>query len=198
MLKRPIFVYTELSPNPNSMKFVLNFELVPDGLSFDYPSLESALEEGRVSPLAGDLFQFPHVKRVFIASNFITITKDDDIAWDEVMRDTKQFIKIYFEENQPVFEQSTIDKNTTIVDSRDSDTVQKIKAALDQYVRPAVESDGGAINFHSFNEDSGVVKVLLQGSCSGCPSSTLTLKAGIENLLTRMVPDVKEVIAEGV
>jgi Fe-S cluster biogenesis protein NfuA len=84
------------------------------------------------------------------------------------------------------------------VDSRDSDTVQKIKAALDQYVRPAVESDGGAINFHSFDEDSGVVKVLLQGSCSGCPSSTLTLKAGIENLLTRMVPDVKEVVAEGV
>lgn len=198
MLKRPIFVYTELSPNPNSMKFVLNFELVPDGLSFDYPSLESALEEGRVSPLAGDLFQFPHVKRVFIASNFITITKDDEIAWEEVLRDTKQFIKIYFEENQPVFEQTTIDRNTTIVDSRDSDTVQKIKAALDQYVRPAVESDGGAINFHSFNEESGVVKVLLQGSCSGCPSSTLTLKAGIENLLTRMVPDVKEVVAEGI
>lgn len=198
MLTRPVFVYTELSPNPNSMKFVLNFELVPDGLSFDYPSLEAALEEGKASPLASDLFQFPHVKRVFIASNFITITKDDSIAWEEVLRDTKQFIKIYFEENHPVFEQKTIDTNTLIVDSRDSDTVQKIKAALDQYVRPAVESDGGAINFHSFNEDSGVVKVLLQGSCSGCPSSTLTLKAGIENLLTRMVPDVKEVVAEGV
>ncbi|MCE7069764.1 MULTISPECIES: NifU family protein [Dyadobacter] len=198
MLTRPVFVYTELSPNPNSMKFVLNFELVPDGLSFDYPSLEAALEEGKASPLASDLFQFPHVKRVFIASNFVTITKDDAIAWEEVLRDTKQFIKIYFEENHPVFEQQTIDKNTLIVDERDSDTVQKIKAALDQYVRPAVESDGGAINFHSFNEDSGVVKVLLQGSCSGCPSSTLTLKAGIENLLTRMVPDVKEVVAEGV
>ncbi|WP_255721122.1 NifU family protein [Dyadobacter sp. CY261] len=198
MLSRPIFVYTELSPNPNSMKFVLNFELVPDGLSFDYPSLESALEEGKVSPLAADLFQFPHVKRVFIASNFITITKDDVVAWEEVLRDTKQFIKIYFEENHPVFEQKTIDNNTLIVDSRDSDAVQKIKAALDQYVRPAVESDGGAINFHSFDEGSGVVKVLLQGSCSGCPSSTLTLKAGIENLLTRMVPDVKEVVAEGV
>jgi len=198
MLSRPIFVYTELSPNPNSMKFVLNFELVPDGLSFDYPSLEAAMEEGNASPLAADLFQFPHVKRVFIASNFITITKGDDIAWEEVLRDTKQFIKIYFEENHPVFEQKTIDKNTLIVDSRDSDTVQKIKAALDQYVRPAVESDGGAINFHSFDEGSGVVKVLLQGSCSGCPSSTLTLKAGIENLLTRMVPDVKEVVAEGV
>jgi Fe-S cluster biogenesis protein NfuA len=198
MLSRPIFVYTELSPNPNSMKFVLNFELVPDGLSFDYPSQESALEEGNASPLAADLFQFPHVKRVFIASNFITISKGDDIAWEEVLRDTKQFIKIYFEENHPVFEQKTIESNTLIVDSRDSDTVQKIKAALDQYVRPAVESDGGAINFHSFDEDSGVVKVLLQGSCSGCPSSTLTLKAGIENLLTRMVPDVKEVVAEGV
>lgn len=198
MMSRPIFVYTELSPNPNSMKFVLNFELVPDGLSFDYPSLEAALEEGKASPLAADLFQFPHVQRVFIASNFITITKDDAIAWEEVLRDTKQFIKIYFEENHPVFAQQTIDKNTLIVDSRDSDTVQKIKAALDQYVRPAVESDGGAINFHSFDEDSGVVKVLLQGSCSGCPSSTLTLKAGIENLLTRMVPDVKEVVAEGV
>ncbi|MCE6992398.1 NifU family protein [Dyadobacter sp. CY323] len=198
MLTRPVFVYTELSPNPNSMKFVLNFELVPDGLSFDYPSLEAALEEGKASPLASDLFQFPHVKRVFIASNFITITKDDTNAWEEVLRDTKQFIKIYFEENHPVFEQKTIDKNTLIVDSRDSDTVQKIKSALDQYVRPAVESDGGAINFHSFDEDSGVVKVLLQGSCSGCPSSTLTLKAGIENLLTRMVPDVKEVVAEGI
>ncbi|GGM79595.1 iron transporter [Dyadobacter beijingensis] len=198
MLSRPIFVYTELSPNPNSMKFVLNFELVPDGLSFDYPSLQSALEEGTASPLAADLFQFPHVKRVFIASNFITITKDDVVAWEEVLRDTKQFIKIYFEENHPVFEQKTIEKNTVIVDSRDSDTVQKIKAALDQYVRPAVESDGGAINFHSFDEGSGTVKVLLQGSCSGCPSSTLTLKAGIENLLTRMVPDVKEVVAEGV
>lgn len=198
MLTRPVFVYTELSPNPNSMKFVLNFELVPDGLSFDYPSLEAALETGKASPLASDLFQFPHVKRVFIASNFITITKDETIAWEEVLRDTKQFIKIYFEENHPVFEQQTIDKNTLIVDSRDSDTVQKIKAALDQYVRPAVESDGGAINFHSFDEESGRVKVLLQGSCSGCPSSTLTLKAGIENLLTRMVPDVKEVVAEGV
>ncbi|HEV7348791.1 NifU family protein [Telluribacter sp.] len=198
MLKRPIYIYTELSPNPNSMKFVLNFMLAPDGLSFDYPNLKAALEEGKASPLAGDLFQFPHVQRVFIASNFITITKDEETAWEDVLSDTKQFIKIYFEENQPVFEQRTIDSNTVIVDANDSETVQKIKAVLDQYVRPAVESDGGAINFHSFDEETGAVKVLLQGSCSGCPSSTLTLKAGIENLLTRMVPNVKEVVAEGV
>ncbi len=198
MLNRPVYIYTELSPNPNSMKFVLNFELVPDGLSFDYPSKEAALEEGNVSPLAADLFQFPHVQRVFIASNFITVTKDDASAWEEVLGDTKSFLKIYFEENQPVFEPKTIENNTLIVDENDTPAVQQIKAALDQYVRPAVESDGGAINFHSFDQESGAVKVLLQGSCSGCPSSTLTLKAGIENLLTRMVPGVKTVVAEGV
>ncbi len=194
---QPVFVYTEASPNPNSMKFVLNFELVPQGLSFDYPDLASTQEEGKSSPLAGDLFQFPYVQRVFLASNFVTLTKDDATDWGEVILDTKQFLKIYFEENQPVFEQRTIDKNTTIVDT-DSAAVRQIKTILDDYVRPAVESDGGAIAFHSFDENSGTVKVLLQGSCSGCPSSTLTLKAGIQNLLTQMVPQVKEVVAEGV
>lgn len=198
MLNRPVFLYTELSPNPNSMKFVLNFELVPDGLSFDYPTRASTVEEGKSSPLAGDLFQFPYVERVFIASNFITITKDDQTDWNEVLTDTKQFIKIYFTENHPVFDTNTVEKNTLVVSANDSETIQKIKSVLEQYVRPAVESDGGAINFHSFDEESGSVKVLLQGSCSGCPSSTITLKAGIENLLTRMVPEVKEVVAEGV
>jgi Fe-S cluster biogenesis protein NfuA len=194
---QPVFVYTEASPNPNSMKFVLNFELVPQGLSFDYPDLNSTVAEGKSSPLAGDLFQFPFVQRVFLASNFITLTKDDTTDWGDVILDTKQFLKIYFEENHPVFEQKTVESNTTILDT-DSPTVRKIKTVLDDYVRPAVESDGGAISFHSFEEISGTVKVLLQGSCSGCPSSTLTLKAGIQNLLTQMVPDVKEVVAEGV
>jgi NFU1 iron-sulfur cluster scaffold homolog, mitochondrial len=196
-LPRAVNIYTEASPNPNSMKFVLNFMLAPEGLSFDYPDVHSTAEEGKESPLAGDIFQFPFVQRVFIASNFVTVTKDDATEWGEVMRDTKSFLKIYFEENHPVFVQKTIDKNTTIVDT-DSDNIRKIKTVLDEYVRPAVESDGGAIAFHSFDEESGVVKVLLQGSCSGCPSSTLTLKAGIENLLTSMVPGVKEVVAEGV
>lgn len=194
---QPVFVYTEASPNPNSMKFVLNFELVPQGLSFDYPDLSSTQAEGKSSPLAGDLFQFPFVQRVFLASNFVTLTKDDTTDWGEVILDTKQFLKIYFEENHPVFEQKTVEKNTTILDT-DSPTIRQIKAILDDYVRPAVESDGGAIAFHSFEEATGTVKVLLQGSCSGCPSSTLTLKAGIQNLLTQMVPEVKEVVAEGV
>ncbi|MCU0338663.1 MAG: NifU family protein [Spirosomaceae bacterium] len=194
---QPVMIYTEASPNPNSMKFVLNFELVPDGLSFDYPDLASTQVEGKSSPLATDLFQFPFVRRVFLASNFITVTKDEATDWGEVIFDTKQFIKIYFEENHPVFEQKTIHKHTTILDT-DSDTIRKIKSVLDDYVRPAVESDGGAIAFHSFDEAAGSVKVLLQGSCSGCPSSTLTLKAGIQNLLAQMVPEVKEVVAEGV
>ncbi len=194
---QPVFIYTEASPNPNSMKFVLNFELVPQGLSFDYPDSASTQVEGKASPLAGDLFQFPFVQRIFLASNFITVTKDDATDWGDVILDTKQFLKIYFEENHPVFEQKTVDKNTAILDT-DTPTVRQIKTILDDYVRPAVESDGGAISFHSFEEITGTVKVLLQGSCSGCPSSTLTLKAGIQNLLTQMVPDVKEVVAEGV
>lgn len=194
---QPVFVYTEASPNPNSMKFVLNFELVPQGLSFDYPDVDATQIEGKSSPLAGDLFQFPFVQRVFLASNFVTLTKDDTTDWGEVILDTKQFLKIYFEENHPVFEQKTVERNTTLVDT-DSPTIRQIKTVLEDYVRPAVESDGGAISFHSFEETTGTVKVLLQGSCSGCPSSTLTLKAGIQNLLSQMVPEVKEVVAEGV
>lgn len=197
LLRPPVMLYTESSPNPNSMKFVLNFELVPDGLSFDYAEPGEALLEGKNSPLAVALFGFEFVRRVFISSNFITITKDDATDWNDVLFELKMYIKQYFEEQKPVFTQHTMEANSTKVDA-DSETVQKIKSVLDQYVRPAVESDGGAINFYSFDENSGVVKVLLQGSCSGCPSSTLTLKAGIENLLTRLVPEVKQVEAEGV
>lgn len=189
-------IYTELSPNPNSMKFVLNFEIVPEGLSFDYPDMASAMDEAKASPLAADIFQFHFVQRVFLSSNFITITKDSDIEWEECLFDLKKFLKIFFDENNSVFAQKTIDSNTLVVDANDSTIVAKIKATLDQYVRPAVESDGGAINFSSFDEESGLVKVYLQGSCSGCPSATITLKSGIERLLTSMVPEVKLVEAE--
>ena len=198
MLQRQTMIYTELSPNPNSMKFVLNFELAPEGLSFDYPTIASTAEEDKASPLAADLFQFPFVRRIFIASNFITMSKDDETEWEDVVYGVKKFLKIYFEQNHPVFAQKTIDKNTLIIDANDSAVVAKIKSTLDQYVRPAVESDGGAINFASFDEITGQVKVYLQGSCSGCPSSTVTLRDGIQRLVTTMVPEVKEVVAEGV
>ena len=190
-------LYTESSPNPNSMKFVVNFPLAPEGLSFDYADASEALINGKNSPLVVALFGFDYVKRVFIASNFITVTKDEQTEWEDVLIEVKQYIRAYFNDQKPVFAQQTIDSNTTKVEA-DSPTIQKIKSVLDQYIRPAVESDGGAISFHSFNDEDGTVKVLLQGSCSGCPSSTLTLKAGIENLLTRLVPEVKQVEAEGV
>lgn len=196
MLKQQILIYTESTPNPNSMKFVLNFVLAPEGLSFDYATPSDAVVEGKNSPLAVALFGFDFVKRVFISSNFVTVTKDEGTKWEDELFGLKQFLKGFFEEKKEVFTKATIAANDVIGGEQDSETVVKIKAVLEQYVRPAVESDGGAINFHSFNE--GTVKVLLQGSCSGCPSSTMTLKQGIENLLTRMVPEVKEVVAEGV
>lgn len=187
--KKFIDIYLESNPNPNSMKFVFNFMLFPEGMHLDYPDKEAA--EG--SPLAYELFEFPYVKRVFFMSNFITITKDEEKDWREISHELKTFLKTYFEEGKPLLIDD-IEEND--INEDDSEVVKKIKTVLNEYIRPAVEQDGGAIRFHSYVD--GVVKVLLQGSCSGCPSSTITLKAGIENLLKRMVPEVTTVEAEGV
>lgn len=193
MLKKYVNVYTESNPNPNSLKFVLNFMLVPEGTTFDFADAESAAVG---SPLATQLFAFPFVSRVFITSNFVTVIKKEEADWDEIISPIKSFIKTYFEEGKPILTQKKMSEYDADLNAEEPEVVKKIKGLLDEYVRPAVESDGGAINFHSFHE--GIVKVHLQGSCSGCPSSTITLKAGIENLLKRMVPEVKEVVAEGV
>jgi Fe-S cluster biogenesis protein NfuA len=187
--KRIVNIYTEAPPNPNSLKFCLEFQLVPE--SVDFPTPASAVN----CPLAADLFRFSFVKRVFFSSNFITVTKSDDIDWDDVSPMIKSVIKGYLEEDKPLFIELSANSSFEI-NPDEPEVVQKIKSLLDEYIRPAVEQDGGAINFSSFEE--GVVKVQLQGSCSGCPSSTVTLKAGIENLLKRMIPEVKEVVAEGV
>ena len=188
--KRPVQIYMEANPNPNSLKFVLNFMLVDDGVSFDFPTAESASN----SALAGELFNFAGVERVFIAANFVTVTKKEEVEWLEIQDFLRDHIKSFFEAGKrPI--NVVLDKDP-LFDENDSEIVKKIKGILDEYIRPAVEQDGGAIIFHSFEE--GIVKVLLQGACSGCPSSTVTLKAGIENLLTRMLPDVKGVEAEGI
>lgn len=196
MLKSQIHIYTESTPNPQSMKFVFNVELLPDGMSFDYTQPADGLTKEKNSPLAVALFGFDFVKRVFITSNFVTLTKAEHVLWEDELFGIKQYLKKYFEEKRPVFSlpESAISES----DAEESEVIAKIKEVLEQYVKPAVESDGGAISFYSFDEESGQVKVLLQGSCSGCPSSTMTLKAGIEALMTRMVPQVKEVVAEGV
>lgn len=196
MLQSQIHIYTESTPNPQSMKFVFNVELLPDGMSFDYTQPADGLTKEKNSPLAVALFGFDFVKRVFITSNFVTLTKAEHVLWEDELFGIKQYLKKYFEEKRPVFSlpESAISES----DAEESEVIAKIKEVLEQYVKPAVESDGGAISFYSFDEESGQVKVLLQGSCSGCPSSTMTLKAGIESLMTRMVPQVKEVVAEGV
>ena len=189
--KRYVNLYLEANPNPNSLKFVANLMLLPEGASYDFPDAESAQN----SPLAQELFSFDFVERVFFMSNFVTVTKKEGIDWIEVQDQLKITIKGYLEQNKPIVLKEAYEVPAT--GGSETDTEKKIKAILDEYIRPAVESDGGAIQFHSYDE--GVVKVLLQGACSGCPSSTVTLKAGIENLLKRMMPDeIKTVVAEGV
>lgn len=188
----PVTIYFESNPNPNTLKFVANFMLVPEGTNFDYPSLERATN----SELAQELFTFPFVKGVFVMSNFITVTKDETTDWDEVKDGIKEHIKAYLESGKlavNLSEPYAEPKKEDAPQAPTSDLDENIKGILDEYIRPAVEQDGGAIDFHSFQD--GKVKVVLQGACSGCPSSTLTLKAGIENLLKRMVPEVKEVEA---
>ncbi len=187
--EKNIHIYLESNPNPNSLKFVLNEVLIPDGMSFDFPNPESAKE----APLALELFQYPYVNRVFYMSNFVTVTKNEDVQWIEVQGTIKNHIKKFLEEGKLILDSKAPE---TEEETEDSETVKKIKNILDEYIKPAVEQDGGAITFHSFKE--GVVTVTLQGSCSGCPSSTITLKAGIENLFKNMMPrEVKSVEALG-
>jgi len=175
-----VHIYLESNPNPNSLKFVVNEMLIPEGLSFDFPDITSTAS----APLAKELFSYPFVDRVFYMSNFITVTKKDSIEWLEIQNVLKDHIKKFLESGKFIIE---VDEHEAAPAQEETETVKKIKTILEDYIRPAVEQDGGAITFHSFN--NGIVKVRLQGSCSGCPSSMVTLKAGIENLFKRMMPD---------
>ena len=189
-----ISIYTEMTPNPETMKFVANKLLYP-GKSIDFPDESTAAP----SPLAKELFSFPFIKSVFIASNFVTLTKTAETEeWMDVIPSIKQFLKEYLENGGPVINEEEVavlkQENTNMVLADDDDVVKRIKELLEHYVKPAVEMDGGAIQFKSYNE--GTVKLMLQGSCSGCPSSMITLKSGIEGMMKRMIPEVKEVMAE--
>lgn len=187
-----VSIYTEMTPNPETMKFVANRLLYP-GKSIDFPE-ESAAGP---SPLARELFAFPFIRGVFIASNFITLTKTPETRWEEVIPTVREFLKEYLQEDKPVINEAEITDvpvASNHILSDDTDVVKRIKELLENYVKPAVEMDGGAISFRSY--DNGVVKLMMQGSCSGCPSSMITLKAGIEGMMKRMIPEVQEVIAE--
>jgi len=182
-------IYLEANPNPNSLKFVTDRMLVDEGIVKDYPDIESTKD----SLIAKKLFSFDYVDRVFIMSNFITITKNNQVHWDNIKLELRNFIKKHIEDGNKIVEIKPQEKKKVL---SDKEIDKKIINILDEYIKPAVEQDGGAIQFESF--DKGKVKVSLQGACSGCPSSMITLKSGIEKLLKRFVPEVEEVVAEGV
>ena len=188
-----ISIYTEMTPNPETMKFVANKLLYP-GKSIDFAEESLATP----SPLAKELFGFPFVKGVFIASNFVTLTKTAETEdWQDVIPAIKQFLKDYLENGGVVVneeELAQMQPTGNTVHADDDDVVKRVKELLENYVKPAVEMDGGAIQFKSYED--GVVNLMLQGSCSGCSSSMITLKAGIEGMMKRMIPEVKEVVAE--
>ena len=193
----PVMLYTEQTPNPESLKFVTNRMLYRG--TADFKDIAAAQEW---SPLATALFGFEYVKGVYICNNFVTVTKEFNYEWAEIMLKIKDFIKVYLEDEGEVLKagyteamQEIETANREIAYSGDdAEIVGRIKNLIDTYVKPAVESDGGNIEFKAY--DRGVVYVVMQGSCSGCPSSTVTLKSGIEGMLKRMVPEVLEVVAE--
>jgi len=187
--KLPATVYVESTPNPSVLKFVANKLLTKTSAEF------KNIDDTAASPLAKELFKFPFVKEVFIDENYISITKYAVNEWDEVTPEVRSFIKVYLENGNPVIDESIIQKlpqaekqQEAYFDALDV-TSQKIINILEEYVKPAVQADGGNIAFESYDEADKRVKVVLQGACSGCPSSTFTLKSGIENMLKDMLND---------
>lgn len=197
MIATKIMIYTEQTPNPESLKFVTNKMLYRGTADFD--TRELAIEW---SPLAAALYELPFVKSVYISSNFVTITKEMNYEWVEIMAKLREFIQKHLEENTVIIQEGFAEAMDLLAAERrrsyagggDDAMSLRIRELIDTYVKPAVEMDGGNIEFQRYEE--GVVYVQMQGSCSGCPSSTVTLKAGIEGMLKRMVPEVKEVVQE--
>ncbi|WP_162127121.1 NifU family protein [Flavobacterium phycosphaerae] len=193
--KQPITVYGETTPNPASLKFVINKALTKTAAEF------KNIDEAKASPLAQELFKFHFVKEIFIAENYISVTKYDSTSWDEITLELRTFIKQFIENGGTVLDDTLIEndskqekqqiKNFDHLDT----TSQQIINILEEYVKPAVAADGGNILFDSYNDADKRVKVVLQGACNGCPSSTFTLKSGIENMLKDMLND-KDIIVE--
>lgn len=194
----PTSIYAELTPNPNTMKFVADRVIFNSTDAVEY---KTAAEAKGSSELAGKLFDFPFVQGVFIASNFVTVTKTADLSWDLITFELREFVREFLLKHETAVEKipemeiiaEEVKATEPIEPSEYDDAIRNL---LNEYVKPAVESDGGAIDFVSFKD--GVVKVQLRGSCSGCPSSTVTLKDGIQALLTTELPEVKSVEAESI
>lgn len=193
--KIPVEVYAEVTPNPNVLKFVANKKLVE--MDVEYKNIE----EAKNSPLATELFNFPFTKEVFISENYVSITKIDAIEWGEITVEIRSFIREFVANGNTVvktYPEKVAEKaNPETTNSENLDDVSlQIIGILDEYIRPAVAADGGNILFQSYNVDTKIVNVVLQGACSGCPSSTITLKNGIENMLKQLIPGkIEEVVA---
>lgn len=187
--KIPVTVYAESTPNPGVMKFVSNKKLVLEIAEF------KNIEEAKNAPLATALFHFPFIKEVFMDENYISISKYDIAEWEDITSELREFIRSYLEEGKEVLNEEALvhekTKETAEIQPKNEsdydDTSKEIVAILEEYIKPAVASDGGNILFKSYDKDTQVVSVILQGACSGCPSSTLTLKNGIETMLKDML-----------
>ncbi|MBD0824557.1 NifU family protein [Aestuariibaculum marinum] len=192
--KVPVTVYAESTPNPSVMKFVANKKIVTSLFEF------TSIDDAKLSPLATELFHFPFVKSVFIEENYVSITKYDIAEWQDITIELREFIKNYIENGKEVVVAGAaeqLEKSTEQLDSNFDaldDTSKQIVNILEEYVKPAVASDGGNIQFISYDENTKNVSVLLQGACSGCPSSTFTLKSGIENMLKEMLQGKVETV----
>ncbi len=194
--KMPVQIYAESTPNPNVIKFVTNKLLTSQNIEI------LSAEDTSGVPIATSLFKFLFIKEVFISENYISITKTNDIDWFEITNELRGFLKNYIEEGKPIIDQSYQPIQNTTIPNADLDLgnldeiSQEIISILDEYIKPAVTSDGGNIMFQSYNTESKTVNVILQGACSGCPSSTITLKNGIEATLKQLLPNkIEEVVA---
>ena len=192
--KQPITVYGETTPNPATLKFVVNKMLLKEAIEF------KNIDETAASPLAKELFKFPFVKEIFIDENYISVTKYEVASWDEITLELRTYIKQFIENGGTVIDENYLLANPKVekqqiknFDALDT-TSQQIINILEEYVKPAVAADGGNILFDSYDETQKRVKVVLQGSCNGCPSSTFTLKNGIENMLRDMLKDDKIIV----
>jgi len=194
--KVAVTVYAEVTPNPAVMKFVSNLKIAPSAFEF------KNIDEAKGSALASELFKLPFVKEVFIDENYVSVSKFEVAEWDDVVMELREMVRNFLADGNEAVNTSLVNqKSAEVIDTNSAtveldDTSKEIIAILDEYVKPAVASDGGNILFQSYEEESKTVNVILQGACSGCPSSTFTLKNGIETMLKNMMGDkVNEVVA---